>query len=144
MGDSFYPSINDLKISFPTVNGEHYGEIMMGQPTNGEQLLSRVIPGIERAMALAAAGKIAQLEFHVSPPYKDYIRKDFKDTIEFLTTLAKKQGLRELNLTMFPSQANRTGLTKIFSNRIDFYRDFFARYHNKRYNGVKINLTSIK
>jgi hypothetical protein len=126
-----------LKISFPTSDAKHYGEIMILDSREGEAMLNVLTPNIEMAMAYAAKGQL-NLEFHLSPPYLDYIRPDFAQTLEFLTKLANKSGLKELQLLLFPVTANRVGFVRSIFNGIDMYPDLFRAYNGKSVNGVRI------
>ncbi len=130
-----------VKISFPTADPIHYTEIM--QPLcgeKGENIFKELIPAIGHIMSLRAQNKIPGLEFHISPPFLDYVRPDFPQTINVLSTLANKNGLRVLNLKIFPVLSNRTGLVKRFLNNFDMYKDYFKRYNGKIINGVVINM----
>lgn len=127
-----------LIISFPTSHPEHYGEITVMQAQEGQKLLDKVVPGIERAMKLKTQGHLPKLSFHIAPPHGQYIRQDFKQTIEFLCALAKKNGLNHLNLIMFPAKPNRAGLVRNLTNKLDFYRDLFFKYNKRMINGVKV------
>lgn len=130
-----------VKMSFPTCDPQHYSEIM--QPLSGqsgEEIFKFLIPALENIMALAATRKIPRLEFHVSPPYLDYLRPDFPKTIDFLTTLAAKQGLKLINLKMFPVLSNRAGAVRKEEKCFDLYEDYFKKYHNKTIHGVMVNM----
>jgi len=129
-----------LNISFPTSHPEHYGEIMMMKPADGKRLLKKVVPCIEKAMQFLKNGKLPYLNFHISPPYREYVRSDFPETLEFLANLAKKNKIREIQLVIFPSTSNRTSLIKHFSKRMDFFKDYFRKYNNKTVFGVKIKM----
>jgi hypothetical protein len=130
-----------LRISFPTPIPSHYGEIMLLKPEKGESLLKKVVPAIERAMSMAAEKRIPNLAFHISPPYYKYIRPDFPDTVEFLTKLAKANGMRELKLEIFPSATNRAGFVKTELYRVDLYKDYFRKYNQRKINSVKVDMT---
>ncbi len=129
-----------LKISFPTSNPAHYGEVMLMNPAAGTGAVGKIKQVIQQAMTLAAAGKLPKLAFHISPPFHDYIRKDFPETIRFLAGLAKKTGLERLQLVLFPSRTNRSGSVKSGKTTIDFYPDFFKRYQDQHLDSVKINM----
>ncbi len=134
-------SVNNLSliISLPSLNPTSYGLIMANNQEQGQDLLNRLLPGIEQAMSLRAIDHLKQLYFHISPPEVDLIRNDFPSTITKLTNIAEKNNLKELNLILFPAPSNRTGLVTRSSTRIDMYRDLF-----KRYNGATVNRVSIK
>ena len=116
-----------LIVSFPTCKAEAYGETMVGMAGRGEALLSKVVPGVERAMAMAAKGEIARLYFHVSPPEREFVRRDFPETVEFLASRAAAAGMSEVELTMFPATSNRSGLLRSRFTGIDTYRDLFRK-----------------
>ena len=130
-----------LKISFPTSNIIHYNEIMQPKSRETEEtIFKKLITSIEHAMMLASQGKIPTLEFHISPPYREYVRPDFPGTIDFLTKLAKKNGLNKLELFLFPALANRVGFVRASYNAIivDMYKDYIKTYHEKMLNGVRV------
>jgi hypothetical protein len=131
-----------LSISLPTLDPENYGRIMVNDATMGESLLDRVIPGVCKAMELASKNYLGKIWFHISPPHRDIIRKDFHHTLETLAREAQRAGLNQLNLIMFITSYNRTGLVR---NRkvIDFYRDFFKQYHKQNINRVRINMITM-
>ncbi len=129
-----------LKISFPTSDPEHYGEIVMMKPEMGTSLIKKVATHIEEAISRKVESKIPDLEFHISPPHHKYIRTDFPKTINFLAQLAKKNGLKKINLLIFPAVSNRTGaITKLFKG-IDVYKDYFSEYNKKDIDGVRISM----
>jgi hypothetical protein len=130
-----------LKISFPTINPEHYGEIMMMDAQKGKELQSVVLANIGKAMHLCAQGEIKSLEIHVAPPYREIIKNDFPQTLEGLTQLAEKNGMRQLNLVLFPSLTNRAGGLRIMTKKVDRYPEFYRKYHQKIYNNVKVYLS---
>ncbi len=130
-----------LIISLPTLHPTSYGVIMTNDSRKGENLLSAVLPGIARAMSLKASNKLSGLYFHISPPEMKIIRRDLPTTLDTLTRLAAKNGLRQLRLVLFPAPSNRTGLvTHDKIPGIDMYRDIFAQYNNKRINGITLRL----
>jgi hypothetical protein len=133
-----------LIVSFPTPDADHYGRIMAGRAELGTSLMERVVPGLEAAMAAAAAGRLARLCFHVSPPEREIIRADFPDTLEFLTARAARAGLEEIALVMFPATSNRSGLVRSRARGTDSYRDLFARYHGRSVNGVRVRMTPVQ
>jgi hypothetical protein len=129
-----------LIVSFPTPEPEAYGEVMAGEAQRGAALLSRVAPGVEAAMRLAAEEKLARLYFHISPPEREIVRRDFPKTVDFLTSRARAAGLGEVSLVMFPATSNRAGMIR---NRIagaDMYRDFFRKYDGQQVNGVVVRM----
>jgi sulfatase maturation enzyme AslB (radical SAM superfamily) len=133
-----------VSLSLPTLEPQNYGKIMMDDAINGKSLIDRVIPGIRKVMELVSMGRLGNLVFHISPPHRDIIRKDFHHTIEFLAREAQEAGLEQINLIMFVTSFNRTGLVR---NRkvIDFYRDFFKQYHKQFVHGVRVHMiTSLK
>ncbi len=129
-----------LIISLPTLNPTSYGLVMVNDDTKGQSLLDAVLPGVEQAMAERAAGRLRQLFFHISPPEVDLIRADFSRTIDGLTHLARKNGMQEINLILFPTTSNRTGLVTGSAPRIDMYRDLFRRYNNTAFNQVTVRM----
>ncbi len=128
-----------LKISFPTSHPLHYGEIMVQKADKGPEIFETLLPAIEKAFVLQGKGKIA-LEFHVSPPFREYVRPDFPGTVDFLTKLAARNGAGEVNLLLFPASANRAGSVPSFFAGVDMYRDFFKTYHGKTLNGVRVSM----
>jgi hypothetical protein len=134
-----------LAVSFPTPEPEHYGAVMMEDATQGASLLATVIPGIRAMMEQRAAGRIRELAFYISPPKRDVIRPDFHQTVQFLTRQARDAGLDTLNLVLFVTSFNRTGLVRNRIKTIDFYPDFFKRYHRRTVNDVTVEMiTSYK
>lgn len=129
-----------LKISFPTVVTKHYGEIMMMDENKGKSILEKVKPNIELAIKAAALRQIPSLEFHLSPPYRKYLREDFSKTLEYLIATSHKYKLDCLKIEMFPSVSNRTGLVSMFGSTVDNYHDIFKKYNNKMIDGVLIKL----
>ncbi|BCL61953.1 hypothetical protein DGMP_26460 [Desulfomarina profundi] len=142
--NSILESITDnrltLIISLPTLNPTSYGLIMAHDDTRGKALLDTVLPGVEQAMAKKAAGRLRQLYFHISPPEVDLIRADFSETIDGLTRLARKNGMQEINLILFPAPSNRTGLVTASAPRVDMYRDLFKQYNNTAANQVTVRM----
>ena len=132
-----------LIMSFPTPDAESYGAIMAGEPARGAELLARVVPGIEAAMKLAAEGRLSRLHFHISPPEREVVRRDFPKTLAFLAERARAAGLMELSLIMFPATSNRSGLVRNWVGGTDMYRDFFRRYDGRAINGVTIRMTLV-
>ncbi len=129
-----------LIISFPTSDPESYGLIMKGDSEQGEALLSRVLPGIEKAMALRACGHLSRLYFHISPPETEIIRRDFSETINCLTEIARRNELHEIELVLFPATSNRSGLLRNSVTSVEMYRDLFKRYNGQFVNEVKIRM----
>jgi wyosine [tRNA(Phe)-imidazoG37] synthetase (radical SAM superfamily) len=129
-----------LIVSFPTSDPESYGLIMKGDSEQGEALLSRVLPGIEKAMALRADGHLSRLYFHISPPETEIIKRDFSETINCLTEIARRNELHEIELVLFPATSNRSGLLRNSITSIEMYRDIFKHYNGQFVNEVKINM----
>ncbi len=129
-----------LVVSFPTPEAAAYGGLMTGQPERGAGLLGKVVPGIEAAMSMAAGGGLARLNFHVSPPEREVVRRDFPKTVDFLTGMARSVGLAEIDLVMFPATANRSGLVRNRFAGTDMYRDFFRQYDGQPVNGVTVRM----
>ncbi len=138
--ESFLENGISLIISMPTVKAESYGLIMMGDSESGEPLLSRVLPGVEKAMEFKAKGQLSKLLFHISPPEIEIIRHDFPETIDCLTRLARSKGLGEIELVLFPATSNRSGLIRNTVVKVDMYKDLFRRYNGHDVNGVKIRM----
>jgi len=129
-----------LIISFPTNDPKSYGLIMKGDSNQGEILLSKVLQGIEKAMALKADGHLSSLYFHISPPETEIIRRDFPDTIKCLTEIARRNKLHEIKLVLFPATSNRTGLLRNSVTTVEMYKDLFKRYNGQIVNGVQIKM----
>jgi len=129
-----------LIISFPTSDSESYGLIMKGNRNSGIELMPGILDGICNAMRLRAENLLSRLYFHVSPPERDIVRRDFPETVNSLTGLARDCGLDEVELILFPAVSNRSGLLKSLAGGIDTYPDLFRRYRNKRINGVKVRM----
>ena len=129
-----------LIVSFPTSNPESYGTIMTGDASRGKAMLEKVVAGLDKVMALAARGKIDKLNFHISPPEREIVRRDFSETIAFLTDHARQVGLENVELVMFPSTSNRSGLIQNALKSMDMYKDLFRRYNGKEKNGVRVEM----
>jgi len=129
-----------LIVSFPTSDPQSYGLIMKGDSEQGEALLFRVLPGIEKAMALRADGLLSKLYFHISPPEIEIVRRDFAETINCLTEIAHRNELNEIELVLFPATSNRSGLLRNSVTSIEMYKDFFKHYNGRFVNEVKINM----
>lgn len=138
--DPFLFNNISLIISLPTVKPESYGLIMMGDGNGGEALLSKVLPGVEKAMEFRAKGQLSKLLFHISPPEIEIIRHDFPETIDYLTRLARGKGLGEIELVLFPATSNRSGLIRNTVVKVDMYKDLFRRYNGHSVNGVNIRM----
>ncbi len=131
-----------LLVSFPTPDPESYGRLVMGRPGLGAALLARVLPGIERAMVMRAAGRLRALHFHVSPPDREIVRRDFPSTVECLSRMAGRAGLVAISLIIFPATSNRSGLVRNEVRGVDFCRDLFERFDGRTVNGVSVRLTA--
>lgn len=129
-----------LIISFPTPEPEAYGEAMAGDPACGAALLEKVVPGIEKAFELRGTGQIERLQFHISPPEREIVRRDFPKTLEFLTRRARAAGVDGIELVFFPATSNRSGLIRNGMHGCDMYRDLFHTYNRKRVDGVRIEM----
>ncbi len=129
-----------LIVSFPTPDPEAYGTVMVGEPLRGQKLLDQALPGIEAAMEKAAKGELSKLYFHVSPPEREIVRRDFDKTIAFLTERAKACGLSSIEMIMFPATSNRSGSVLNRLHGTDMYRDLFRRYNGREQNGVRIRM----
>lgn len=138
--DTFLENNVSLIISLPTLNSESYGLIMTGDTSRGEALLSRVLPGVEKAMEFRAKGQLSKLFFHISPPEIEIIRHDFTETIDFLTKVASGNGLGEIELVLFPATSNRSGLIRSSIVTVDMYKDLFRKYNRHTVNGVNIRM----
>jgi len=113
---------------------------MKGDSEQGEALLSKVLLGVEKAMALRASGHLSRLYFHISPPETEIIRRDFPETINCLTEIASRNELHEIELVLFPAKSNRSGLLRNSISTVEMYRDLFKRYNGKSVNGVDIKM----
>ncbi len=134
---------NDLTliVSFPTPNPEAYGQIMTGNPENGRHLLDQVVQGLQKAFKLLAEGHLKKMQFHISPPDRDIVRRDFNKTVHFLTTLANEAGVKDIEMVLFPATSNRSGLIRNRTKGLDLYKDFFQAYRRwNRHNGVLVSL----
>ena len=138
--EPFIENSISLIISLPTVKPESYGLIMTGDSNRGEALLSRVLPGVEKAMEFRAKGQLSKLFFHISPPETEIIRHDFPETTDFLTRLARRKRLGEIELVLFPATSNRSGLIRNNVVAVDMYKDLFKRYNGYAVNGVNIRM----
>jgi len=132
-----------LKVSFPTANPEHYGEIMMMNKNVGDKLMVQIQKSLERVMCLTAEGKLTSLDIHISPPYHKYIKADFENTLYFLTTLARDNGLKDLHLMLFPALSNRAGVVRNLFTKVEWYRDFQKTYSRSLLNGVRLHFNSL-
>lgn len=129
-----------LTISFPTCNPLSYGTIMMGDPNKGEALLRPVIEGLGQVFKAQGQGKLHRVLFHLSPPERELVRRDFESTVSFLTKLARQHGVDRLSLVMFPAVSNRIGRVRARTATVDMYADLFRRFHRKSVNGVNVSM----
>lgn len=129
-----------LIVSFPTCTPESYGQIMVGDSSKGEELLSRVVPGIELALRLRAEKRIQRMQFHLSPPERETVRRDFLKTVEFISARAAKAGVESIDLILFPATSNRSGSIRNEVKGWDMYGDLFEKYNQKMFNGVRLNM----
>ncbi len=129
-----------LIISFPTSDPESYGLIMKGDRNSGTDIMPDILNGIGSAMHLRAERLLNRLYFHISPPEREIVLRDFPKTVNTLTGLARDSGLAEVELILFPAVSNRSGLLKSLAGGIDTYPDLFRRYRNRTINGVKVRM----
>ena len=137
-------AVDILKLSFPTCDPEHYGEIMIGNRDQGARLLEIAKTGLAKCMTLHRDGKIPELRIHISPPTR-HTHENFPQTIDFLTRLAASVGLDHLRVVPFASTSNRAGSVKEASEPdeaflSDLYRDHWRLYHKRNLNGVHVTL----
>ncbi len=132
-----------LIVSFPSAVPTSYGEVMVCHAKAGAPLLARVAGGISRAMALRAHGRLRRLLFHVSPPDRTIIRRDFPETVAFLAERARQAGLGEIDLVMFPATSNRTALVDNEPQVVDMYPDLFAAFDGRQVHGVRIRMRHV-
>ena len=130
-----------LIVSFPTPDPEAYGELMTGDPRRGPTLLKQVVPGIREAFRLKSAGKLQRLQFHISPPERTIVRRDFDKTMHFLTAAAREAGVETVEAILFPATANRSGLIRNRIKGCEMYGDLMRRYRRRQVNGVTIKLS---
>ncbi len=138
--DTFLENGISLIISLPTIIPESYGLIMANDSNLGEAMLSITLPGVEKAMEYRAKEQLSKLYFHISPPETEIIRHDFPETIDYLTRLARKKGLGEIELVLFPATSNRSGLIRSNIVTVDMYKDLFRRYNGRTVNDVNIRM----
>ena len=138
--DSFTENTITLIISLPTIKPESYGAIMADDSSRGASMLSVVLPNREKAMMLRAEGYLSKLCFHISPPETEIIRSDFPETVDYLTNIANRNGLEEIELILFPAISNRSGLVRSSVIRVDMYKDLFKHYNDRIFNDVKIRM----
>ena len=138
--DAFVRNTLTLIISLPTRNPEAYGQLMVGKSDRGAMLLSKVIPGIREALRLRAKGDIRKIQFHISPPKRDVVRRDFGDTVHFLAREAGSAGVDAVELILFPATSNRAGLIRNKIRGCDMYHDLFKQYNGKIIHGVKVSM----
>lgn len=132
-----------LRISFPTVNQDHYAKIMTPHDEEfGKEQYKKVCSSIDLVMERVAKGKIPKLTFHISPPVMEFVRPDFPETIAFLAKKCRKYGLKELFAEIIPGYTNKGGRAKKQEKPIDMFRDYFRQYNDKHIDGVKICLFS--
>lgn len=127
-----------LIVSFPTCVPESYGTLMVGDAGRGESLLAKVIPGIRQALALHGRGEISRMQFHISPPDREIVRRDFAATVDFLAAESAAAGLVQAELVLFPATSNRSGLVRNRIRGCDMYHDLFRRYNGRTIRGVRI------
>ncbi|MFZ4764593.1 MAG: hypothetical protein ACOYMN_06525 [Roseimicrobium sp.] len=135
-----------LKLSFPTCDPEHYGEIMVGNRAVGAKLLEVARASLANCMAAYRDGRIPELRIHISPPTR-HTHEHFPETIDFLTKLAAEVKLDNLRLVTFASTSNRAGSVKetdepdeAFLN--NFFRDHRRRFEGRLFNGVRVVMLS--
>ena len=128
-------------VSFPTPDPEAYGELMTGDARRGRTLLDKVVPGIRQALALYGQGRIQRVQFHVSPPERTVVRRDFERTLEFLAQATRDAGVKKLEMILFPATSNRSGLIRNKIKGCDMYGDLIRRYNGKNIDGVQVSLT---
>ncbi len=139
--DAFTRNPLTLIVSFPTPDPESYGMLMSGDPRKGPTLLKHVVPGIRQALRLHAQGRIQRVQFHISPPDRDVVRRDFNRTVHFLTSLARDAGVEGIDMVLFPATSNRSGLIRNTTKGLDTYKDFFQVYRRWNHlNGVRVSL----
>ncbi|MFH1023157.1 MAG: radical SAM protein [Planctomycetota bacterium] len=132
-----------LIVSFPTCRPETYGAMMRGEPERGAALLASVVPGIEQAMRMVGRGEIRRLYFHISPPEREEIRRDFPATVEFLASRAKAAGMKEIEMVLFPATSNRSGLVRNRFSGTDMYKDLFEAWNGKAVCGVTVRMNLV-
>jgi hypothetical protein len=130
-----------LLVSFPTPDPMTYGELMLGQPERGAGALGKVLSGVKRAMELRASGRLKRLYFHLSPPEREVICRDFPKTVGCLTALARGAGLKEIGLVLFPATSNRSGLVRNKVKGVTTYPELFKAYDGREVNGVLVRMT---
>lgn len=131
-----------VRISFPTSNQENYGKLMFGDASRGEEAISKAISGINAVAKMTRDKGENKLYFNISPPDREIIRADFEDNVRFLTEIAAKWDIPEIETVIFPSTTNRSGFVKNPFRGIDDYKDLFKKWDKKEVNGVIINLIS--
>ncbi len=139
--DTFERNPLTMIVSFPTCDPEAYGELMTGDPRKGPTLLNKVVPGIRRALALYGQGRIRRVQFHMSPPDREVVRRDFEHTLAFLARASRESGVKKLEMILFPATSNRSGLIRNKIKGCDMYGDLIRRYHGKSIEGVRVSLT---
>lgn len=129
-----------LIISLPTIDPDSYGKIMFCNATLGATMIARVRSGIIAAMQLLGSGRLVALHFHISPPDRKIIRRDFPEMIKYLTSIASDAGVNAISLIMFPATSNRSGLIANQTYVTDTYRDLFHHYNGRCHSGVTVKM----
>jgi len=136
--------VDILKLSFPTCDPEHYGEIMVGSRDQGARLLEIAKTGLAQCLTLHREGKIPEVRIHISPPTW-HTHENFPQTLDFLTRIAASVGLDQLCIVPFSSTSNRAGSVKetsepdeAFLNNL--YRDHWRTCHKRKFNGVRVTM----
>lgn len=129
-----------LKISFPTINTQHYNKIMFVDSENAIGVQKTVLENIASAFEFYASGKIPKLEIHLSPPYAPYVNDDIDQTIEHLASVASNKKAPQLNLVLFPTLTNRGGELEIYDRKMNKYNRLIRKYHLKYSSGVLVKL----
>lgn len=130
-----------LKISFPTIDVQHYNEIMLMDPNNNGNIQEGVLENIALACEFYANQQIPKLEIHISPPYAPYVNDDIDKTIDHLIAITNTKKAHQLNLVLFPTLTNRGGELKIYDRKMNTYKRIYKKYNKKKFDEVFVNLT---
>lgn len=137
-------AVDILKISFPTCDPAHYGDIMAGSAAQGPKLLEIAKSGLARSMALHRDGAIAEMRIHISPPTL-HTHEHLPETLDYLTRMAAEAGLQRLNIVAFSTASNRAGTVNAAASNSEtyiarLYRSHRRRFHRRELNGVVVDM----
>ena len=137
-------AVDVLKLSFPTCDPAHYGDIMAGSREQGARLLEIARDGLKRAMTFFRDGLLRDLRIHIAPPTL-HTHEHLPQTLDYLTSLASDVNLDRLNIVAFSTASNRAGTVDGAASNSEsyvarLYREHRRRFHRRRVNGVMVDM----